>query len=25
MGDDSRRKTGLTFDAQPGRKPGISQ
>lgn len=25
MGDDSRRKSGLTFDAQPGRKPGISQ
>lgn len=25
MGDDSRRKTGLSFDAQPGRKPGISQ
>ncbi|MCW0137605.1 hypothetical protein OIU92_29500 [Escherichia coli] len=25
MGDDSRRKTGMTFDAQPGRKPGISQ
>ncbi|MER2901326.1 3-oxoacyl-ACP reductase, partial [Escherichia coli] len=24
-GDDSRRKTGMTFDAQPGRKPGISQ
>ncbi|EEX9100483.1 oxidoreductase, partial [Escherichia coli] len=23
--DDSRRKTGMTFDAQPGRKPGISQ
>ena len=22
MGDDSRRKTGLSFDAQPGRKPG---
>ncbi len=22
MGDDSRRKTGMTFDAQPGRKPG---
>ncbi|EOM2345341.1 hypothetical protein E9K12_004925, partial [Escherichia coli] len=21
----SRRKTGMTFDAQPGRKPGISQ
>lgn len=21
MGDDSRRKTGMTFDAQPGRKP----
>lgn len=25
MGDDSRRKTGMTFDAQPGRKPGIVQ
>ena len=25
MGDDSRRKNGMTFDAQPGRKPGISQ
>ena len=25
MGDDSHRKTGMTFDAQPGRKPGISQ
>ena len=25
MGDDSRRKTGMTFDAQPGRKPAISQ
>ncbi len=25
MGDDSRRKTGMTFDAQPGRKPGISR
>lgn len=25
MGDDSRRKTGMTFDAQPGRKPGIAQ
>ncbi|WP_257588490.1 hypothetical protein, partial [Salmonella enterica] len=24
-GDDSRRKTGMTFDAQPGRKPGIAQ
>lgn len=22
MGDDSKRKTGMTFDAQPGRKPG---
>lgn len=22
MGDDSRRKTGISFDAQPGRKPG---
>jgi len=25
MGDDSRRKTGMTFDAQPGRKPGTAQ
>jgi len=25
MGDDSRRKTGMTFDAQPGRKPGMAQ
>jgi len=25
MGDDSRRKTGMTFDAQPNRKPGISE
>ncbi|HKS34131.1 MAG TPA: YciK family oxidoreductase [Enterobacteriaceae bacterium] len=25
MGDDNRRKTGLSFDAQPGRKPGIAQ
>ena len=25
MGDDSRCKTGMSFDAQPGRKPGISQ
>ena len=25
MGDDSRRKTGMTFDAQPGRNPGIAQ
>ncbi len=25
MGDDSRRKTGMTFDAQPGRKPGVAQ
>jgi hypothetical protein len=24
MGDDSRRKTGMTFDAQPGRKPGFA-
>jgi len=24
MGDDSRRKTGMSFDAQPGRKPGIA-
>ncbi len=23
MGDDSRRKTGMTFDAQPGRKPNF--
>lgn len=22
MGDDSKRKTGMSFDAQPGRKPG---
>ncbi|ACS85717.1 YciK family oxidoreductase [Musicola paradisiaca] len=25
MGDDSRRKTGISFDAQPGRKPGAAQ
>lgn len=25
MGDDSRRKTGMTLDAQPGRKAGISE
>lgn len=25
MGDDSRRKTGMCFDAQPGRKPGIAE
>lgn len=25
MGDDSRRKTGMSFDAQPNRKPGISE
>ena len=25
MGDDSRRKTGVSFDAQPGRKPGIAE
>ncbi|MEH2921262.1 YciK family oxidoreductase [Samsonia erythrinae] len=25
MGDDSRRKTGMSFDAQPGRKPGPSE
>lgn len=25
MGDDSRLKTGISFDAQPNRKPGISQ
>ncbi|EOV9596264.1 YciK family oxidoreductase [Cronobacter dublinensis] len=25
MGDDSRRKTGISFDAQPGRKPGIAE
>lgn len=24
MGDDSRRKTGMSFDAQPGRKPGAA-
>ena len=23
MGDDSCRKTGMTFDAQPGRKPEL--
>nr|WP_113867274.1 YciK family oxidoreductase [Brenneria salicis]NMN91653.1 NAD(P)-dependent dehydrogenase (short-subunit alcohol dehydrogenase family) [Brenneria salicis ATCC 15712 = DSM 30166]RBP61434.1 NAD(P)-dependent dehydrogenase (short-subunit alcohol dehydrogenase family) [Brenneria salicis ATCC 15712 = DSM 30166]RLM30347.1 YciK family oxidoreductase [Brenneria salicis ATCC 15712 = DSM 30166] len=25
MGDDSRRKTGMSFDAQPGRKAGASE
>ncbi|KHS47348.1 YciK family oxidoreductase [Hafnia paralvei] len=25
MGDDSRRKTGMSFDAQPGRKPGPAE
>ncbi|QCR36201.1 YciK family oxidoreductase [Nissabacter sp. SGAir0207] len=25
MGDDSRRKTGISFDAQPGRKPGPAE
>lgn len=25
MGDDSRRKTGMSVDAQPGRKPGIAE
>ncbi|MEC5318812.1 YciK family oxidoreductase [Brenneria populi subsp. brevivirga] len=25
MGDDSRRKTGMSFDAQPGRKPGQAE
>ncbi|KTS27810.1 YciK family oxidoreductase [Pantoea stewartii] len=25
MGDDSRRKTGISFDAQPGRKPGAAE
>lgn len=25
MGDDSRRKTGTSFDAQPGRKPGAAE
>ena len=25
MGDDSRRKTGMTFDAQPNRKPGPAE
>ncbi|EKN4206563.1 YciK family oxidoreductase [Yersinia ruckeri] len=25
MGDDSRRKTGISFDAQPGRKPGQAE
>jgi len=25
MGDDSRRKTGMCFDAQPHRKPGIAE
>lgn len=25
MGDDSRSKTGISFDAQPGRKPGAAE
>lgn len=25
MGEDSRRKTGMSFDAQPKRKPGIAE
>ncbi|OMQ27167.1 YciK family oxidoreductase [Serratia oryzae] len=25
MGDDSRRKTGISFDAQPNRKPGAAE
>ncbi|KQN51775.1 NAD(P)-dependent oxidoreductase [Serratia sp. Leaf50] len=25
MGDDSRRKTGISYDAQPGRKPGAAE
>ncbi|AHG18253.1 3-oxoacyl-ACP reductase [Chania multitudinisentens RB-25] len=25
MGGDSRRKTGISFDAQPGRKPGAAE
>jgi len=25
MGDDSRQQNGISFDAQPGRKPGIAQ
>ncbi|WP_304167344.1 YciK family oxidoreductase, partial [Lonsdalea britannica] len=25
MGDDSRRKTGMSFDAQPRRKPGAAE
>lgn len=25
MSDDSRRKTGISFDAQPGRKPGPAE
>jgi len=25
MGDDSKRKTGISFDAQPGRKPGPAE
>ncbi|UBM39171.1 YciK family oxidoreductase [Hafnia paralvei] len=25
MGNDSRRKTGMSFDAQPGRKPGPAE
>ncbi|MFS2225666.1 YciK family oxidoreductase [Pantoea sp. B65] len=25
MGDDSRRKSGISYDAQPGRKPGAAE
>ncbi|MDW8846288.1 YciK family oxidoreductase [Erwinia sp. MMLR14_017] len=25
MGDDSKRKTGISYDAQPGRKPGAAE
>ncbi|MRG13068.1 YciK family oxidoreductase, partial [Escherichia coli] len=25
MGDDSLRKTGSSYDAQPGRKPGAAE
>lgn len=25
MGDDSKGKTGMSFDAQPGRKPGPAE
>ncbi|MDU7471665.1 MAG: YciK family oxidoreductase, partial [Serratia marcescens] len=25
MGEDSRRKTGMSFDAQPNRKPGAAE